>query len=329
MLLKSLFKNTLPAFLLFAQFSLAGGIGVIAAEKPNYEVNWGCATNESISSDTFGCPEQVDIVTGPWLLDGWKTHHTTWLEKFELEQNKGKTPYIMAYMIAGLGRRDQGLQDCDLSALSVCTDGANYIRDNLFSITQEYQSVANNIFETHGNKKLYIHMEPDFYLYHSGELQKNPLTVAEAHTVMNALTDIIATTLPNAEIVMDVSTWNPNLAMWHNGLRNISFGGVVGKNFDADVYPDNTTYEQVIEDIDMPLIINTAHTFGGFFTPYNTTWETENHGVYAVIQAPTDVEAYEEFLEVAKQRILDIPYYEVKTFPRFKITNYLESILSN
>lgn len=291
-----------------------GTVGAQAVSVPNSQVKWGCATNEASSDVDFGCPDEVSIVTGPWLLDGWKQYHTTWINKFEDSANEGKTPYVFAYMIAGLARRDQGLQDCDLTTMSICTDGANYIRDNLVSIQNEYQSVADNILESYGDKEMYIHMEPDYFLYHSSDLQKNPLSLLESHNIMNSLTNILATTLPNAKIVMDVSSWNPDLVSWHDGFENVSYGGLVGKVFQADENPDGKTYEEIQTQTGVPLIVDTAHTYGGFFTQYQSSWEAENHGVYSVIQAPSNNTAYSAFLSSINTQIVDVPYYKVKTF---------------
>ena len=285
-----------------------------ALEKPNADVQWGCATNERVLSDTFGCPDNVDIVTGPWLLSGWQAYHTRWIDKFDLPVNANKTPYMISYIIAGKARADQGLQDCDLSALSICTDGANYIRQNIASIQDEYRRSFALLAQAHGDNPVYIHMEPDFYLYHRSSLQKNPLTLSEAHTYMNSFTSIIREQLPQAKIVMDVSTWNQNLSSWHSGFTNIDYGGVVGKNFNANQNPDGKTYEQVQTQSGLELIVNTAHTFGGSFNPYNTTWENRNHGVHAVIQPPTNNSAYSTFLATSLVRVINQTYYPIRTF---------------
>jgi hypothetical protein len=290
------------------------GLSVRAVNVPNYEVQWGCATNESINDPEFGCPSEVDIVTGPWLLDGWKPYHTTWLNKFSEPQNATKTPYIFAYMIAGLARRDKGLSDCDLSTKSVCTDGANYIRENIISIEEEYTNAAENILQAYGNKEIYIHLEPDFYLYHRSALQKNPLSMTEAHQLMNRLSNTFHSRLPNVKLVMDVSAWSPDLTIWHSGFTNIDYGGMVGKPFYGNVAPDGKSYEQIKELVGLPIVVDTAHTFGGFFTPYNATWETSNNGVHAVIQAPTNNLAYSEFLQSVRMDVVTIPFYKVKTF---------------
>ncbi len=310
-MLKSLTK-IIPTFSL--ALLLFSSLGAYAASVPNGQVQWGCATNEATNAVDFGCPSEVNIVTGPWLLDGWKSYHTNWVDRFADPANANKKPYLFAYMIAGLARRDKGLQDCDLTTTSICTDGANYIRDNLNDIKAEYQNVADSILDTYGNKELYIHMEPDFYLYHSSNIQKNPLTVVESHDIMNSLTGILQTTLPKAKIVMDVSSWNPNLVTWHEGFENISYGGLVGKVFRADQNPDGKSYEQIQTQIDMPLIVDTAHTYGGFFTQYQATWETENHGVHAVIQAPTNNVSYSSFLAAIDKTVVNVPYYKMRTF---------------
>ena len=280
------------------ELALLASVPAQAAHVNPALVQWGCATNEAYNDPEFGCPSEVDLVTGPWLLDGWKPWHSTWLNKFSEPQNAGKTPYILSYMIAGLGRRDIGMTDCDLNdnVLSVCTDGADYIRNNSASIEAEYRRTADQIAAIYGSREVYIHMEPDFFLYHQSSLQKNPLTRTEAHRFMNKLIAIYRNRLPGAKIAMDVSMWNPDLPGWHAGFVGADYGAMVGKAFPGNKLVDGKTYEQVQSAVGAPLIVDTAHTFGGYFTAYDASWEVDNHGVHAVIQAPTNNARYASFL---------------------------------
>ena len=288
----------LVSVLSLIQLTLLTTLSVGATNVDPALVQWGCATNEAFNDPEFGCPSEVDLVTGPWLLDGWKPWHSTWLTKFSEPQNAGKTPYILSYMIAGLGRRDIGMTDCDLNdnVLSVCTDGADYIRNNRASIEAEYRRTADQIAAIYGSQELYIHLEPDFFLYHQSSLQKNPLTRPETWSFMNRLIAIYRNRLPGVKIAIDVSMWNPDLQGWHAGFEGVDYGAMVGKAFPGDRRVDGKTYEQVQAAIGAPLIVNTAHTFGGYFTAYDPTWEVDNHGIHAVIQAPTNNSRYASFL---------------------------------
>lgn len=286
------------AFLNLLHVVFPFALPVSAAHVNPALVRWGCATNEAFNNPEFGCPSEVDLVTGPWLLDGWKPWHTTWLQKFSEEQNQTKTPFVISYMVAGLGRRDIGMTDCDLNdnVLSVCTDGADYIRNNRASIEAEYRRTADILANLYGSKEIYVHIEPDFFLYHQSSLQKNPLTRQETYSFINRLIAIYKNRLPGVKIALDVSMWNPNLAAWHSGFVGVDYGAVVGKAFPSNRVVDGKTYEQVEAALGVPLIVNTAHTFGGYFTAYDPSWETDNHGVHAVIQAPTNNVGYARFL---------------------------------
>jgi hypothetical protein len=314
-------KNSILSVILvivvaFSWFLMVSTLKINAASLPNTQINWGCATNEQLNTVDFGCPQKTQIVTGPWLLDSWKEYHSNWLQKFSNPINDNKTPYIISYIIAGLARRDAGLTDCDLTKKSICTDGADFIRENQLKIEAEYRLSAQSIRLYRGNKPIYIHMEPDFFLYHRNALQKNPLSQAESHLFMNRLIGIIKSQNPNAKIVMDVSSWNPEMQSWHAGFSNVDYGGLVGKPFSANNSPDGKTYEQITEYTKTPLIVNTAFDFGGGFAPYDPSWEKSNHGVYAVIQSPTNNLKYANFLDNLNVNIATIPFYKVRIQPK-------------
>lgn len=290
--------------------SLAVGLTLLASAflpttsyaKPNSEVNWGCAAWEEVYLDDFGCPSNVDIVTSPWIITDYEAYHTTWLNFFNLPQNQNKTPYIHTYIMAGLARRDWGLQDCNVDpVVNLCWRGATYIRQNSQSILNKYQSVANSIAQNLTTDNVYIHIEPDYFQY-TADTQENPLTNQEAWNLMNQVTTIFKNTVPQAKLVMDISAWNYSMSNWCSGFENFDYGGLVGNYFSSNVAPAGQSYSKIVNDCGYELIVNTAHGVGGAFHPYNPTWEVNNQGVHAIIQSPLEKNRYQQFLTTIKNQ---------------------------
>jgi hypothetical protein len=282
------FKILLLIILLLSFFTSPFTISTKAAQGdnplfPNF--SFGYSTEEY----DFG-PNNAKVVAGPWILDGWKSWHSNWSKNFN--GNK-QIPYFHFYMIGGMARHDGGLQDCNVGAENtLCKQGANYIRNNQEAIGNNYIDVARQIGNEFGTKPVLIHMEPDFYQYHSDLEQQNPLSTEESWNLMNNWTAKIKEVLPSAVLVMDVSPWNSDLAGWSSGFQNFTYAGLVGKVFAADQAIDGKTYAQISALTGKKLIVNTAHVAGGAPAGFNYSWTPRqtiadrwNDGVVAVLES--------------------------------------------
>ncbi len=255
--------------------------------------SFGCA-----AEDFYACPKNADTAVGPWVLGQWQTYHTNWLNNFKTNESKNTIPYIHTYIIAGLARSEWGLQDCNVgSNNTLCQKGADYIRNRSDKINQTYIDVAKSIKTNWGTSRpLLMHLEPDFYQYHNDSQQQNKLSLQESWDRLNLISQSIKGILPNAHLVLDISPWNSELATWSRGFQGFSYGGMVGKSFPADgVNGSNTidgkTYRQMYQQVNLPLIVDTAYGAGGGLTSFDWSWTprqtlTDRYydGVAAIIQ---------------------------------------------
>jgi hypothetical protein len=76
-----------------------------------------------------------------------------------------KVPVFYAYVIAFEARNRQDLQDCDVRSWgNLCTDGANFIRNNRALLVGRYTHYASNIAQYIGRDALCVFlMETDFW----------------------------------------------------------------------------------------------------------------------------------------------------------------------
>lgn len=75
-----------------------------------------------------------------------------------------KVPVFYAYVIAYEARVAQGIQDCNVQNYNnLCTNGADYIRNNRQFLVNRYSYQAANIASTYGSSSTVVFlMEPDF-----------------------------------------------------------------------------------------------------------------------------------------------------------------------
>jgi hypothetical protein len=259
-----------------------------------------------IGMDNEPVPENVKLVSGPWIYSEWSQKNTQWLQQFNKPENIDKLPYINTYIVAGLAREDKGLQDCNVGAESnktLCKEGANYIRNNKQKIYEKYLDSALQIKNIYGmDRPILLHFEPDYYQYQDSEQNNGRLTFEELAGQMNTWTDTVKRILPNARLVMDISPWNIDLQYWSKKFRNFEYGGLVGKRFDpagdggTANGVDGKTFQKISELTGKKIIVNDAHGAGGNWLTYNKNWENPRlvsdrykDGIIAVIQAPTDL----------------------------------------
>jgi Cellulose binding domain len=259
-----------------------------------------------VSTEKESIPNNINLVSGPWILSNWEQHNTDWLSKFSLQDNINKTPYLYLYITAGKARTDWNLQDCNLGvekSQTLCYRGADYLRSNRDKVKEAYINTANNIKKVYGaTREIALHIEPDFYQYTYSDQQNGGLSFAEATKDLNLWTDSIKEILPNASLIMDVSPWNTDLRGWSSNLRNFDYAGIVGKatppRGDGSVIPaglDGKSYAKISQDVGKQLILDDSHGVGGYWLPFDYDWanktlaqERANDGVVAVILPPND-----------------------------------------
>jgi hypothetical protein len=292
----------------FNEYRKAFAAGIIDSNNNFTRFVHGISSDKTWQNDNIGAPTPTQLIAGPWVGSQWEYWHTDWLQKFDLPNNVGKTPYMYIYQIAGRANKDAawGLSDCNLGVApekTLCKRGADFIRQNRAAIGDEYSKVANKIASIYGTQRpIFIHIEPDFYQYNDPAQFNGGITKEDATKTMNEFADKIKAALPNARLVMDISPWNQDLAGWSAGFASkFDFAGLVGKRFspegDGSISAgiDGKTYAQLSAAIGKKIIVNDSHGPGGEFLPYNTNWEDRNFvqarwndGIVAVLLPPNN-----------------------------------------
>jgi hypothetical protein len=194
----------------------------------------------------------------------------------------GATLAVVSYIIAFSARRDQGLQDCNVSGqTNLCRYGATYIRNRLEDrIIPQYAMYARGFAGSCGTTRPIIWlMEPDYYQYHAGG-DANALTPQEAAQIMGRLVATVRQHLPNAIFSLDISPWIPNEgADWyaHFNLADFTFINTSGGGTDANnarIRAVNTmTWAGVHRVTGKPIIADTGYGASGAPTGHDAQWD--------------------------------------------------------
>lgn len=124
------------------------------------------------------------------------------------------TPVWYSRIVAEGAKLSLGIEDCDSSGVGVCSQGAQYIRDNRAKIVNQYKAYATfaaNSTTWGTNKPIVFVLEPGFLRYTSSK-QKNALSFFEASQFLSEVAASIKAILPNAWISVDLpptagNTW--------------------------------------------------------------------------------------------------------------------------
>ena len=186
---------------------------------------------------------ESDFVT-IWVGNGGgaNNYNTYWegdmLRRCKSGSLAGKTPVLYSYIAAELAKVRGGLKDCDVagqgSSVSLCTQGAVFLRNNRALILQKYQEFAQGVARDWGTTQPVVWlMEPDFFQYteassYWGTMQQ-PLSQAEAGSLMTEMVARVKAALPNAVVSMDISpwmggsNWSSAQTVWWNALPKSAF----------------------------------------------------------------------------------------------------------
>ncbi|MBC8131831.1 MAG: hypothetical protein H7X95_02525, partial [Deltaproteobacteria bacterium] len=191
-------------------------------------------------------------------------------------------PTVVAYIIAFAARRDQGLQDCNVSGTTnLCKYGATYLRAHLEDrIIPLYSTYAKGFAASCGTTMpiLWL-MEPDYYQYSTGGDAK-ALTPAEAGQIMGRLVATVRQSLPNAIFSLDISPWIPNQGRdWYANfnMNDFSFINTSGGGTDADNVRiravNDMTWRGVHQVTGKPILADTGYGVAGSPTGHDARWD--------------------------------------------------------
>jgi hypothetical protein len=118
------------------------------------------------------------------------------------------TTVFYTYFIGAQACNQGKYCDCNTSnPPNLCTNGAQWIRDNQAQIVNAYAQYAKAVYAASPNKPVIWWLEGDFIQYTPEGAQTNPLTWAEAGNVARQITCAIKANEPNAMVAMNHSPW--------------------------------------------------------------------------------------------------------------------------
>lgn len=193
----------------------------------------------------------------------------------------GLVPAMVSYIIAFTARRDQGLQDCNVSGnTNLCKYGATYIRGHRDRILNQYAMYAKGFASACGTTKpLLWLMEPDFYQYSVGG-DAQALSAKESADLMTQIVNTVKQNLPNAIFSLDVSPWMPNNGRdWYSNFDmslftfiNTSGGGTDANN--AKIRSSNAmTWAGVHQVTGKPILADTGYGAAGSSAGHDGNWD--------------------------------------------------------
>jgi hypothetical protein len=211
-------------------------------------------------------------------------------------KSSNKTPAVYMYIIA----KASGLGDCNTGG-GLCSQGANYIRNNKEKIKGYYRDYAAAIKNNFGaTEPVLCVMEPDYYQYTYTSQQGGGLSFVDAGSFMGELVDIVKAQLPNAIISLDVSPWIEDQTAtdgWLNALplskvQYMSTSGGISQAGSTLIKNDNKLTWKKVHDITKKCIIaDCGYGTGGGGTGHDANWDNITNlnariadGVIAIIQ---------------------------------------------
>jgi hypothetical protein len=136
--------------------------------------------------------------------------------------------------------------DCntDTDGHTLCTDGAQWIRNNRAQIVRAYGEYARVVYARSPSKPVIWWLEGDFIQYSYSD-QSNPLSYAELGSLARDITCAIKSNEPNAIVAMNHSPWIANdLATGFWGAQPVDVLDLIWVQGagDTDVFVNSGTY---------------------------------------------------------------------------------------
>ncbi len=207
-----------------------------------------------------------------------------------------KTPALYMYIIA----KSSGLGDCNTGG-GLCSQGANYIRNNKDKIKGYYRDYAAAVKNNFGSTDpVLCMMEPDYFQYTGGSQNGGGLSYQDAGKFMGELVDIIKEQLPNALISLDISPWIEDQGATNSWLTSLPLdkihfmntSGGISQAGSSLIKGDNRLTWQKVHDITKKCIIaDCGYGTGGVGTGHDGNWDNVSNinnrmkeGVIGIIQ---------------------------------------------
>jgi hypothetical protein len=200
-----------------------------------------------------------------------------------------QVPVIVAYAAAFYAKRHHSLCDCNVTSCGanqdLCHYGAQYIQQDLSAILNVYASYAQGYASCYGTTRpIIFEMEPDFYQYTYTSSQTQPMTEAQAGTIMGQFVSTIKKYLPNAVFSMDVSPWvgsngSDNGKEWYSHFDMTKFtfvstsGGGTNANTAKIRSSNNMTWAGLNQVTGKPILADTGYGANGVSAGYDANWD--------------------------------------------------------
>ncbi len=244
-------------------------------------------SDESYAKSDSALMRELDYITGPWT---GQSNTFDIGDYYNLCKSNNKVPVNQCYVVAFAARRDQGLQDCNVSNTNnLCTDGANYIRQNRDKILGIYSSYASGVNQIMGSSKHSVWlMEPDFSQYTLSTQNGGGLSAADAGSLMSDIVSTVKNNCPGAVFSMDISPWNDTAWQkdWYGaiGMDKFDFINTSGGSSRADqTFISDTwstalpTWKWVYQTFKKPMLADAGYGTGGAGTGYDARWDDVNN----------------------------------------------------
>lgn len=235
---------------------------------------------------------QLDYFTPGWMLG------SSFDQSYVCEEgNPGgalanQVPVIVAYVAAGIVKRNHNLCDCNVSGCSggdLCRYGAQYIERDWSTILAAYRSYSAGYASCYGTTRpLIFQMEPDWYQY-TYSSQTSPWTAAQAGARMTELVNALKSSLPNARFSLDISPWvtpnngEDNGRQWYANFDmslfafiNTSGGGTNANTQQIRPY-NNMTWSGLHSVTGKPILADTGYGANGVSAGHDYNWDDVNN----------------------------------------------------
>jgi hypothetical protein len=251
-------------------------------------------TTDSYARNNAAIRAEIDYFT-----PGWMGYRDTFDQSYVCDDTKsggllyGKVPVVVAYVAAFYAKRHYNLCDCNVNSCGtgndLCRYGSQYIQQNLAAILNVYKSYAQGYANCYGTSKpIVFEMEPDWYQY-TYSSQTDPMTPAEASSIMSQFVSIIKQYLPNARFSMDVSPWvapnngSDNGQQWYSSFDmgqfmfiNTSGGSTEAAN--TKIRSANAmTWAGVSSVTGKPILADTGYGANGVSAGHDANWDNPTY----------------------------------------------------
>ncbi len=254
---------------------------------PFAECRFHFGVTREFAVDNAGIRNEIDYFT-----PGWMGLENTFDQQYVCDEVNGvlagKVPVVVAYVSAFYAKREQNLNDCNVGDPTLCTYGAQIIKENLETITKIYESYAQGYAACLGTSPIVFEMEPDWFQYTLNE-QTSPMTPTEAGQIMSGFVNAMKKHLPNAYFSMDISPWVPPTnggdqgAQWYANFDmslfhfiNTSGGGTEADNTKIRS-PNDMTWAGVHGVTGKSILADTGYGVNGASAGHDGVWDNAQH----------------------------------------------------